>query len=87
MEQQEQQKKMAPAQLGLTEREAQARMAQGRANRTSDTGGKTAGEIIKSNVLTYFNLIFAIIARRWFRHCRPVRIRQSARARPRGAGR
>ena len=53
---------MAPAQLGLTEREAQARMAQGRANRTSDTGGKTAGEIIKSNVLTYFNLIFAIIA-------------------------
>lgn len=47
--------------IGLTEEEAEARAAQGLINRTNITTGKTAGKIIKSNTLTYFNLIFLIL--------------------------
>ena len=47
---------------GLTSQQADALHAQGLSNRTSDAGGKSAGEIIRSNVFTFFNLIFAIIA-------------------------
>ena len=52
----------SPIPTGLTSAEVQSRVAQGLVNETEDTGGKTVGEIIKSNVLTYFNLIFFIIA-------------------------
>ena len=52
----------SPIPTGLTAAEVQSRVAQGLVNETEDTGGKTVGEIIKSNVLTYFNLMFFIIA-------------------------
>ena len=52
----------SPALRGLTSAEADARAAQGLTNRQSDPGGKSAGEIIRSNTLTFFNLIFAVIA-------------------------
>lgn len=47
--------------MGLTEEEAAERAAEGLINRTNITTGKTAGRIIKSNILTYFNLIFLIL--------------------------
>lgn len=46
---------------GLTEEEAAGRAAEGLINRTNITTGKTTGKIIKSNILTYFNLIFLIL--------------------------
>ncbi len=47
---------------GLTEQEVQQRMEQGLDNRADVSSGKTVGEIVRSNLLTYFNLIFLIIA-------------------------
>lgn len=47
--------------IGLTGREVEERVTQGLSNRTDITTGKTAGKIIKSNILTYFNLIFLIL--------------------------
>lgn len=47
--------------MGLTEEEAAGRAAVGLINRTNITTGKTTGKIIKSNILTYFNLIFLIL--------------------------
>lgn len=47
---------------GLTEEEVQERVAQGLTNHTDITTGKTAAQIVKSNLLTYFNLIFLILA-------------------------
>ena len=47
---------------GLSSAQADALAAQGLSNRPSDTGGKSVGEIIRSNTLTFFNLIFVIIA-------------------------
>lgn len=47
---------------GLTAAEVNARVEQGLVNETADASGKTVGQIIKSNVLTYFNLIFFLIA-------------------------
>ena len=47
---------------GLSTQQAEALRAQGLSNQQSDIGGKTAGEIIRSNVLTFFNLIFVVIA-------------------------
>ena len=47
---------------GLSTQQAEALRAQGLSNQQSDTGGKTAGEIIRSNALTFFNLIFVVIA-------------------------
>lgn len=46
---------------GLTEEEVQERVAQGLTNHTDITTGKTAAQIVKSNLLTYFNLIFLIL--------------------------
>ena len=46
---------------GLSTQQAEALRAQGLSNQQSDTGGKSAGEIIRSNALTFFNLIFVII--------------------------
>jgi len=51
-----------PAIVGLTTREAEERIADGRANRMSTDGQSTLKSIILSNVLTYFNLIFLIIS-------------------------
>ena len=47
---------------GLSSQQAAALAGQGLSNRLSDTGGKSTGEIIRSNTLTFFNLIFAVIA-------------------------
>ncbi len=47
--------------IGLTGREVEERVTQGLNNRTNITTGKTAGNIIKSNTFTYFNLIFLIL--------------------------
>lgn len=47
---------------GLSTQQAEALRAQGLSNQQSDTGGKSAGEIIRSNALTFFNLIFVVIA-------------------------
>ena len=48
--------------LGLSEQEAAQRAEQGLANRSEISTGKTTKEIIRSNTLTYFNLIFLVIA-------------------------
>lgn len=47
---------------GLTAEEAAARAEQGLVNRTDLRTGKSIRKIIQSNLLTYFNLIFLIIA-------------------------
>ena len=47
---------------GLTEAQAAERMAAGWANTPVDPPGKTVKQIVLSNVFTYFNLIFFILA-------------------------
>lgn len=47
---------------GLTSAEAETRIANGWDNRPVKAASKTIGDIIRENLLTYFNLIFAIIA-------------------------
>lgn len=47
---------------GLTTKQAELLRAQGKDNRVSDPPGKTTRQIIASNTLTFFNLIFAVIA-------------------------
>ncbi len=47
---------------GLTTEEAGRRAAQGLGNRTDISTGKTTAKIIKTNVFTYFNLIFVILS-------------------------
>lgn len=47
---------------GLTENEVKDRIEQGLVNHTDISTGKSVKNIILSNVLTYFNLIFLIIA-------------------------
>lgn len=48
--------------MGLTAGEVQERIAQGLVNRADITTDKTTSQIIKSNLFTYFNLIFLILA-------------------------
>lgn len=48
--------------LGLTREEAEQRAAQGLANVQIDKSAKTKKDILKENILTYFNLIFLILA-------------------------
>lgn len=43
---------------GLTDQEVEERVQQGFVNHTSNKTGKSVKEIIMSNLLTYFNLIF-----------------------------
>ncbi|MGN1142334.1 MAG: HAD-IC family P-type ATPase [Oliverpabstia sp.] len=50
------------ADFGLTRKQAAVRMAHGWSNAPVDPPSKSVKEIITSNVFTYFNLIFAIIA-------------------------
>lgn len=47
---------------GLTAGEVEERVAQGLTNDTHITTGKSVAQIIKSNIFTYFNLIFTILA-------------------------
>ena len=46
---------------GLTKEEVRKRVHKGLDNHTSDNDEKTAKDIIKDNVLTYFNLIFLVL--------------------------
>ncbi|MGX8715903.1 MAG: cation-translocating P-type ATPase, partial [Lachnospiraceae bacterium] len=48
--------------LGLTSEEAKQRAAQGLANVQIDKSAKTKKDILRENILTYFNLIFLILA-------------------------
>lgn len=48
--------------VGLTEAEVQERIAAGQTNRADITTEKTTKQIILSNTLTYFNLIFLVLA-------------------------
>ena len=47
---------------GLTQAEVNERTAKGLVNHSDISTGKTAKEIVRSNLLTYFNIIFAILA-------------------------
>ena len=47
---------------GLTAEEARERAAQGLSNRTDIKTGRSVGKIISSNLFTYFNLIFTVLA-------------------------
>ncbi|MBQ6093448.1 MAG: HAD-IC family P-type ATPase, partial [Clostridia bacterium] len=47
---------------GLTDAEVQQRRSAGKTNALPDSGTQSISEIVKKNVFTYFNLIFAIIA-------------------------
>ena len=51
----------APADWGLTEAQARERAEAGWANLPVDPPGKTVGQIIISNVFTYFNLVFLVL--------------------------
>ncbi len=46
---------------GLTEREAAERLRRGLGNAQVDNSAKTVKDIVRENVFTYFNLIFAIL--------------------------
>ena len=48
--------------LGLTSQEAEARLHQGLGNEQVDSSTRTVKEIVKENVLTYYNLIFTVLA-------------------------
>ena len=48
--------------LGLTSEEAAQRSAMGYANIVTDDTSQTAGHIVRSNIFTYFNMIFFLIA-------------------------
>ena len=47
---------------GLTSRQVQANTEAGLVNVTSDKASKSAGQIIRSNLFTYFNLLFFLLA-------------------------
>ena len=48
--------------IGLTEEEVQKRAEAGWANEEVDASSMTVGDIVKKNICTYFNLIFAVLA-------------------------
>ncbi len=48
--------------FGLTSEQVQERMAAGLDNKAVDSPSKTVPQIIVGNILTYFNLIFAVLA-------------------------
>ena len=47
---------------GLTEAEAAARAAAGWDNRPVEPPTRTTGQIVRENLLTYFNLVFLVLA-------------------------
>ncbi len=48
--------------VGLTQDQVDERIAGGYANIVTDDSGLTTGKIIRSNIFTYFNMIFFILA-------------------------
>lgn len=52
----------AAADQGLRGEEAHERLCNGYANKSPESAEKTVGQIIKDNVLTYFNMIFFLLA-------------------------
>ena len=48
--------------MGLTEEEVKERIARGEVNVTNEKNGKSYGEIIFTNLFTFFNLVWAIIS-------------------------
>ena len=50
------------AEVGLSAEQAEERLQNGYGNTRPDPPTKTVGQIIKSNVFTYFNLIFFVLA-------------------------
>jgi cation-transporting ATPase E len=52
----------SPGYPGLTDEEVQQRRNAGKTNALPDGGTQSISDIVKKNVFTYFNLIFAIIA-------------------------
>lgn len=52
----------AAPEAGLTSAQARERFENGYANETPKTATKTVGQIIVSNLFTYFNLIFCVLA-------------------------
>lgn len=52
----------APPETGLTEGQARERAAAGWTNAPIEPPGKTVGQIIRSNVFTYFNMLFFFFA-------------------------
>lgn len=46
---------------GLTLEEVEKRRAEGKVNAAIDNGSKTNGDIVRENICTYFNLIFAVL--------------------------
>ena len=47
---------------GLTDEQVQDRVNRGLANEQVDSNTRTVGQIVASNVFTYFNLVFAVLA-------------------------
>ena len=47
---------------GLSPQQVRERVGKGAVNESADSSTRTYGEIVKSNVFTYFNLIFVILA-------------------------
>ena len=56
------QRYLADISRGLSQEQVQERIDGGWTNETVTAESKTVGQIVKSNLLTYFNLIFAILA-------------------------
>ena len=52
----------ADADTGLSTRQAEERVRAGWDNRPIEPPGKTVGQIIRSNVLTYFNMLVFLLA-------------------------
>ena len=52
----------APPDRGLTREQAWERLQNGYANVKPDSAEKTVGQIFKSNLFTYFNLVFVVLA-------------------------
>ncbi len=48
--------------VGLTEEEARVLYSEGKHNETVEASSETDRDIVKKNILTYFNLVFAVIA-------------------------
>ena len=48
--------------VGLSQEEVEARKAAGLTNKAVEAPSKTVGEIIASNVFTYFNFVFLLLA-------------------------
>ena len=56
------QRYLADISRGLSQEQVQERIDGGWTNKTVTAESKTVGQIVKGNLLTYFNLIFAILA-------------------------